>query len=142
MFRRSNEELLRLQDELLAAEEEEYDEEEYQEEDLDLEDYLDEDLSPEEYEEDDDLQEYLEDEEEEEEPVRAFLNRYGRDRPKKFDDDDFFEDDVEDTDVLYRKDYQKAKRKKARKNLGLIILAILELLAIAGVILWWSSWAM
>ena len=154
MFKRkSDEELWKLQQELLAAEEEEF-----EEEDLDLEDleeYLEE--TPENEEEEGYEGCFTSDYEEEygQEPfyrnhangygdqVRNYANRYGRGSPKRFDDDDFFdEDDFADEDVLYKKDYKKAKRKKRRQNFGLVILAILEIMGIAAILLWWASWAL
>ena len=132
MFRRSDQELLELQRQLLAVEEEDTEEEceeEYEEEFEDTqEDY-------EEYFESDYEEEY------EQEPYcRSHPNRYGRGNPKKFEDDDFFDEDFDDEDVLYQKDYKKAKRKKRRKTFGLLILAILELAAIGGILLWFVSW--
>ena len=117
MFRRrSEEELWNLQRELIAAEEED------------------------EYEEYDD--EADEDDEEEDEPAcPARLSRYRRGNPKKFTDRDFFDDDgFADEDVLYRRDYKKAKRRKRRKALGMILLAILELIILGTLILWFMSW--
>ena len=129
MFRRrSEEELWNLQRELIAAEEED-DYEEYDDDpgDEDWEDYDD---------------EADEDDEEEDEPVGpARLTRYRRGNPKKFKDKDFFDDDgFADEDVLYRRDYKKAKRKKRRKAFGLILLAILEIIILGALILWFMSW--
>ena len=129
MFRRrSEEELWNLQRELIAAEEED----EYEEYD---EDPGEEDWEEYDEEEDDDA------EEEEEAICPARLSRYRRGNPKKFTDRDFFDDDeFADEDVLYRKDYKKAKRKKRRKAFGLILLAILELFILGALILWFMSW--
>ena len=129
MFRRrSEEELWNLQRELIAAEEED----EYEE--------YDDDPGDEDWEDYDD--EADEDDEEEDEPVGpARLTRYRRGNPKKFKDKDFFDDDgFADEDVLYRRDYKKAKRKKRRKAFGLILLAILELVILGALILWFMSW--
>ena len=129
MFRRrSEEELWNLQRELIAAEEED----EYEEYDEDSEE---EDWEEYDEEEDDDA------EEEEESVCPARLSRYRRGNPKKFTDRDFFDDDeFADEDVLYRRDYKKAKRKKRRKAFGLILLAILELVILGALILWFMSW--
>ena len=129
MFRRrSEEELWNLQRELIAAEEEdEYEEYDEDPEEEDWEDYDEE--------ENDDA------EEEEEAVCPARLSRYRRGNPKKFTDRDFFDDDdFADEDVLYRRDYKKAKRKKRRKAFGLILLAILELVILGALILWFMSW--
>ena len=129
MFRRrSEEELWNLQRELIAAEEED----EYEE--------YDDDPGDEDWEDYDD--EADEDDEEEDEPVGpARLTRYRRGNPKKFKDKDFFDDDgFADEDVLYRRDYKKAKRKKRRKAFGMIFLAILELIILGTLILWFMSW--
>lgn len=135
MFRKKNDdELWRLQRELLAAEEEEYGEE-YEEEDT----------------EDPELEDLLEDyedafesdyEEEYEDPSYSnYANRYRRGSLKRFEDKDFFdEEDFQEGEVVYKKDYKKAKRKKRRQNFGLLILAILELVCIAAIIVWWIQW--
>ena len=123
MFKRKyDEDLWQLQQELIAVEEDEedeiYDEEDYEED----------------WEDD-------EEEETEEFGLTDYVNSYKRGKPKKFTDKTFFERDIyDDDDVLYRKDYKKAKRKKRRKALGLMILAILELVAIGAAILWFMSW--
>ena len=147
MFRKKSDEALwRLEQELIAAEEEELEEEE-----SDLEKYLEEEISEEEDYEDCFESEYEEEYDQEPfyrnhangygETVKNYANRYGRGSPRRFDDDDFFDEgDFEDGDVLYRKDYKKAKRKKRRQNFGLLVLAILELAGIAAIILWWLSW--
>ena len=150
MFRKKNddEKLWQLQQELLAVEDEEY--EEYEE---DYEEELS-GLTETEEEEADSIEEYFDadDAGEEEIPlyrnhannyghqVKNFANSYGRRNPKKFDDDDFFDKGFEDEDVLYQKDYRKAVKKKKRQNFALTILAILELMAIAAIALWWMTW--
>ena len=134
MFRKKNsdEKLLQLQRELLAVEEEEYEEEIFDEYPDQPEEAVQEDF------EGDFTEEYTDDGEEE---YPNFANRYGRGSPKRFDDIDFFdESDFEDEDVLYQKDYRKAVKKKKRQNFGLVILAILEIIAIAAIALWWLSW--
>ena len=151
MFRKKNndDKLWQLQQELLAVDDEEYeefDEEDY-EEDLG-------DLTETEEDKADSIEEYFDgdyaDQEEESfyrnhandygQQVKNFANRYGRGNPKKFDDDDFFEEDFDDEDVLYQKDYRKAVKKKKRQNFGLAVLAILELAAIIAIALWWMTW--
>ena len=125
MFRRKDEKLWQLQKELLAVEED-Y-EEDYEEEfeEQDYEDCFDSDYE----------------EEYEQEAYRPHhINHYKKGNPKTFDDDDFFEDGFDDEDVLYQKDYKKAKRKKRRKTFGLLILAIAELAAICAILLWLASW--
>ena len=133
MFRRSEKELKALERELMAVEAEEYEEEACGEE------YEDEYGG--EYEDEADC---FEDEEEvpcwQETVSRGRVSRYGRGSPKKFDDKDFFDKGFDDTDVLYRSDYKKAKRKKRRRAFGLLLLAILELAAIGAVLLWFMSW--
>ena len=140
MFRKkSDEELWRLEQELIAAEGEQLEEED-PEEDPEEADY--EDCFEEEYEEEYDQEPFYRNHANGYgETVKNYANRYGRGSPRRFDDDDFFdESDFEDGDVLYRKDYKKAKRKNRRQNFGLLVLAILELAGIAAIILWWLSW--
>ena len=151
MFRRKeNDDLQRLQRELLAAEDEDTTE-------LDLE-ALEEFLGEEtEYEADaqETYEEYFDSQYEEEytdEPfyrnhangygsdVKNYANRYGKGSPKKFGEDVEFDDTFDDSIAVYRDDYRKAKKKKKRSNLGLVILAILEIIAIAAIALWWASW--
>ena len=138
MFRKHDDSLQRLNEELLA--EEEYDEEEYEEE---YEDY------------DEEFAEASEEEEGSEETedelfyrnhangygsgIRNYANRYGRGSPKAFD---YLgeEEELEDEAYLDRKGYRKAGRKKNRKNLGWVIIAFLEVLAIAAIAVWWASW--
>ena len=147
MFRRkSEEELWKLQQELLAVEAEE-EEPEYGPEDetedseelmeqvdnLIIEDILEE------------VQD-LDDPEEEEDPpkeaaVHAPAHRYGKGSPKRFEEDDFFDDeDLEDGDFLYKKDYKKAKRKKNRKKFGLFLLMVLEILGLGAIFFLWAKW--
>ena len=130
MFRkRSDDELWRLQQELIAAEEDEEDEEYDDPDDWEYDEECDD-----EYDDGEDF--------EEEEPVRpSHMTRYRRGHPKKFKDRHFFDRSIgDDEDVLYRKDYKKAKRRRRRKALGLMILAVLELIAIGALILWFMSW--
>ena len=135
MFRRSDKELMDLQRELLAVEEEEY-EEEIPEEDADYEDCFESD-----YEEEYDQEPFYRNHANNYgASVRNYANRYGRGSPKKFDDDDFFDKGFDDEEVLYQKDYNKAKRKKRRKFIGMLILAIAEIAAIGAIILWLLSW--
>ena len=130
MFHRREDRLRRLNEELLAEEE---DCEEYEDEELDLEE-LEEILD------DADLEDCFEEEEEEDESLyRNFNTRYRRGSQKTFDEDMEYGDFDED-EVLYRSDYKKAKRKARRKNFGLTLLLILELMAILAVALWWLSW--
>ena len=130
MFRkRSDDELWRLQQELIAAEEDEEDEEYDDPDDWEYDEECDD-----EYDDGEDF--------EEEEPVRpSHMTRYRRGHPKKFKDRHFFDRSIDDDeDVLYRKDYKKAKRRRRRKALGLMILVVLELIAIGALILWFMSW--
>lgn len=156
MFHRNDDRLQRLNEELLAEEdfeEEEYEEYPDEEDELDLED----------------IGQLLEEEETAEEQVfyrnhangygadvRNFANRYGRGSQKQFDDEEDWEDDddLEDEEFLYRDDFRrakknrrkakraekKAKRKERKGKLGLALLALLELIAIGGIIAWWISW--
>ena len=141
--RKRQEETLRALEQELWEAEEDTDEEEYEDEEYD-EDWDDEDPDEEDWDEEDDCVEY--DLSEEEELENSFFgqrnSRYAKGNPKKFDDDDFFEDGFDDGDVLFRRDYKKAKRKQRRKKLGLFLLALVELSAIALLILWWTSWNM
>ena len=129
MFRRSDRELLELEQELLAVEAEEYEE-----------DYEDEEYDDGEPDYEDCFESDYEEEYEQESFCRNHASRYGRGSPKKFDDDDFFDQGFDDGDVLYRKDYKKAKRKKRRRTFGLLVLAVLELMAIGALLLWFMSW--
>ena len=125
MFRRSDRELQELQRELLAVEADEYEDEEYGDEELDYRDCFG----------SGDEEAY-----EQESFCRDHASRYGRGSPRKFADDDFFDEGFDDGDVLYRKDYKKAKRKKRRRAFGLLLLAVLELFAIGAIFLWFMSW--
>ena len=143
MFRKKDDDLMHLQQELMAAEddEEEY-EEEYEEEDF--EEYSEEMTDDEQEDEDPDSEE--EDQEAfsyNQKENTTFASSYGRGKPKKFETIDFFdESDFDDQDVLLKKDYQKAKQKQRRKTMGLVILAVVELIAIAAITIWWSTWAL
>ena len=117
-----------LEQELLEADEarEEW-EEEYEDPEADM--------------ESDDFEEEYDEEQEIEEAFRTVpLKQYARGSARRFDDDDFFESGFDDEDVLYRRDYKKAKRKQRRKKLGLFILALAELAGFAALILWWTTW--
>ena len=137
MFDDPKKELRRLQEQLLAEEEDAYEEfedeyEEYEEEYEDVDNYEDDpDLE--------DIDELLEEDDEEELPYRNYANRYGRGRPKEFD---YLEDDEEldEPDFLSREDYRRGRRKKKKGNLGWVIIAFLEVIAIAAIALWWLSW--
>ena len=138
VFRKRHEdELWKLQQELLAAEEEEYEDDESEYDDSDG-------LTDEEDFEDDDEDSFDPDDDEEYEQETLYsgpMTRYGRKSQKRFSRTDLFDDEgFEDEDVLYKRDYRKAKRRKRRKKLGLLILAILELYAIIALILWFISW--
>jgi len=141
MFHKRDDRLQQLNEELLA--EEEYEEEEYVEEFDDLEEA--------------DIAGLLGEEADEEDEVffRSHSSRYSRGNPSVFDAEDFPEDDdLEDEEFLYRDDYRRAKKnqrkairaeKKAKRNerkgkLGLAILALIELIAIGGILAWWISW--
>ena len=137
MFHKHDDRLQRLNEELLA-EDEEYYEEEYDESD---------ELS------EADLAELL-GEEEEELPffqnhangygrdIRNYANHYGKGSPTRFDDEDMQEyDDLEDEEFLYRDDYRHAKKHKKKeapqqKKGGILwaVLAIIELIAIGGIL--------
>ena len=138
MFDNPKKELHRLQEQLLA-EEEDY-EEEYEE-----------------YEDEDFAEDFAEEEElltEEEEDgvelfyrnhangygtqVRNYANRYGRGQKKQFD---YLEEDEEtddDRDYLFRQDSRKGSRRS--NKLGWLIIGILEVIAIGAIGLWWLSW--
>ena len=140
--KRQEEKLRALEQELWEAEED-TDEEEYEDEEYD-EDWDDENPDEEDWDDEDEYVEY--DLSEEEELENSFFgqrnSRYAKGSPKRFSDKDFFEDGFDDGDVLFRRDYKKAKRKQRRKKLGLFLLALVELSAIALLILWWTSWNM
>jgi len=135
--RRSDEELWRLQQELLAAEEEDC-EEEYEDEYEDEYEYEDDSCGDE-----PDLETLLEelDEEDAEYSYHDSVSRYRRGSQKRFDSRELFEeDDFPEGEVVYKKDYRKARRKKRRQNFALLILAILEIVCIAAIIAWWIAW--
>ena len=149
MFRKQDDRLRQLNEELLAEEEDYEAYEEYEEDELD-EDAIAELLGEE------------ADEQEEAEPfyrnhangygkeIRNYANRYGKGSPTRFDDEDFDEEELEDEEFLYREDFRKASKKKKkaeraqrkerRKKLGLAIIALVELIAIGGILAWWISW--
>ena len=127
MFDDPNKHLRRMQEELLAAEEEE----EY--DDLsDLDELLSEYLEEEEY------GEYSEAAQENLAAYRNYSNNYGRSRAARFVDTEEYEDDLEEDAYFSREDYRKAKKKQSNK--GLLIIICLELIAIACVLGWWASW--
>ena len=141
MFQRRYEKKIRdLERELLEAEEEYEDEyEEDPEESMD-EDYPEDEDYDEEYDPDDedyDQEEYYRNCGNSRRPA---VTRYRRGSTKKFCDDDFFETELNDSEVYYKKDYKKAKRKKRRKTIGMIILALAEIAAFGAILLWWMSW--
>ena len=116
-----------MQEELLAAEEEdEYD-------DLsDIDDLLEEYLDEEEF------SRYSEDAEADLPAFRNYSNNSRRARAARFVDTDEYEDDLDEDAVFYREDYRAGKRKQS--NRGLLIIICLELIAIACVLGWWASW--
>ena len=146
MFHKHDDRLQRLNEELLAEDEEYYGEEVDEEEDLT----------------EDDLAELLGGEETEEplfcrnhangygKDIRNFANQYGKGSPREFDTDDFGEEyDLEDEEFLYRDDYRQAKKHKKKeapqqKKGGILwaVIAIIELIAIGGILAWWASWVL
>ena len=144
MFHKRNDRLQQLNEELLAEDEEyieEYDEE-YDEEELD-----EADIAGLLGEEEDETDEHL--------YSRNYANRYRSGNPLQFDEAEFNEeDDLADEEFLYRDDFRrakkqqrkarraekKAKRKERKGKLGLAVLALIELIAIGGIIAWWISW--
>ena len=125
MFDDPQEQLRRMQAELLAAEEEdEYDDLS----DIDdlLQDYLDEE----------DYDQYSEEAEAHPSAYRNYANNYGRRRAARFVDTDSYEDDLDDAEFLSREDHRKGKQ----SNKGLLILICVELVAIAAVLGWWALW--
>ena len=143
MFHKRDDRLQQLNDELLAEEDdytEEYDA--FEADEL----------------EEADIAELLGEEDETEEQKlysRNYANRYKRGNPLQFEDTEFEEEeDLGDEEFLYRDDFRRAKkqqrkakkaakkeRRKERKGkLGLAILALIELIAIGGIIAWWISW--
>jgi len=157
MFHKRNDRLQRLNEELLA-EEEEYTEE--YEEDCEEDDDLDEadiaDLLGEEADEEENAIFYRNHANSYGADLRNYANRYGRGSPAEFDDGDLEEDDLDDEEFLYRDDYRrakkhqqkakraekKAKRKERKGKLGLAVLALIELIAIGGILAWWASWVL
>ena len=127
--RKTNDELWRLQEELMAAEEEdtESDPNEYLTEFLERKNQKDNEKSA---------------SSSHQNRSRESLTTYQRGSKKDFSHfnhgADF--DEPKESEVLYKKDYKKAKRKKRWKNLALLILAILEIAAIGAILLWFMSW--
>ena len=159
MFRRHDDRLQQLNDELLAEDEEyteEYEDEEYEtydSEDLDETDIAD--LLGEEDGDEASIPLFRNHANKYGDDLRNYANHYGKGSPMQFDDEDYEQDeDLYDDEFLYRDDYRRAKKdqKKARKaeikakrkerkgKLGLAILALIELIAIGGIIAWWISW--
>lgn len=139
MFHKQDDELQRLNQELLAAEEEESEdwdeelsEEELQEYGEDFHDYEEDFASS--YEEEYDSSDYA--------PNASAY--YGKGKPKLFDFDAYLDSEQsKKSEVIYRDDtrqYEKKKKKKGITNLALAILAVLEILAIAGIAIWWATW--
>ena len=132
MFDDPKKELRRLEEELLAAEEESW----LTDDDLDLDDIqalLDGDQEDEDYSD-------LFEEVEEMPRYRNYSNNYGRrSAAMRFDDEEELDDPDED-EVLYKEDYKKAKKAKKKENRGLIFLAILETAAILAISAWWVLW--
>ena len=132
-------ELKRMEEELFAAEEEQWEEAD----DLSdirslLRDY-----------DDEDYQEFFQEEEDEPayrnyandygRPVRNYANNYGRKRASvayEEEEEEYLDDDA----VLYRDDYRNAKHSKEKGVRGLLVIVILEILAIIGILGWWLSW--
>ena len=129
MFDDPKEQLRRMQEQLLAAEEEE---EEF--DDLsDIDDLLEEYLDEAEY------GKYSEEAEEHLPAYRNYANNYGRSHRARFvDTDEFEEEELDEDAVFYREDYRRGKKKQS--NRGLMIIICLELIAIACVLGWWASW--
>lgn len=128
MFDDPKKELQRLQDELLAAEDEEWD-------DLsDIQDLLDD------YEEEDSVEAIMEEFGAQEQPrYQNYANGYGRATaaPAYYEEE---EPELEDDAVVYREDARKKKKKdKKEKGVGgLVFLAILETLGILAIAAWWA----
>ena len=119
-------ELQRIQEELLAAEEEEWD-------DLsDIQDLLDD------YEEEDSIDALLAEFAEEETPVRNFANSYGKRQSRPVFDYQETDDELDDDAVLYREDARKKGKKKEKGVGGLVFLAILETIGILAIAAWWA----
>ncbi len=132
MFDDPKKELQRLQDELLAAEEEEWD-------DLsDIQDLLDD------YEEEDSVESLLQEfgaDAEEEPRYQNYANGYGR-RPARPVYEEEAVPELDDDAVLYREDARtkkKAKKEKKEKGIGcLVFLAVLETMGILAIAAWWA----
>ena len=134
MFDDPKKELQRLQDELLAAEEEQWD-------DLsDIQDLLDD------YEEEDSIDALLAEfggAQEEESHCQNYANGYGKrsGRQAVYEEE---EPELEEDAVVYRQDPRQAKKAKKEKKQkekgvgGLIFLAILETLGILAIAAWWA----
>lgn len=147
MFDDPKKELKRLQAELLAAEEEEYVEDDLS----DIEDLLEEYTS-----EDDGIDAMFEGnyEDEYDQPlyrnyangygsqVRNYANGYGRGAARHEPEEPEFDD--EDS-VLYKDDYLVSRKKKPKKEKGtrgLVFLACLETLGIVAILIRWILWLM
>jgi len=141
MFHKRDDRLQRLNEELLAEEEEYFDE--YEDEYEDEDDLSEEDLADLLGHEAEDMEEFC--------PQPNFATHYRKGSPTRFDDDEFDEEEyLQDEEFLYRDDYKSAKkakkkadraeRKEKRKKLGLAIIALVELIAIGGILAWWLSW--
>ena len=144
MFHKRNDRLQQLNEELLAEDEEYIEEYEdaYDGEELD-----EADIAGLLGEEEDETDEHL--------YSRNYANRYRKGSALQFDESEYDEeDDLADEEFLYRDDFRrakkqqrkarraekKAKRKERKGKLGLAILALIELIAIGGIIAWWISW--
>lgn len=127
MFDDPRKELQRMQQELLAAEEEEWD-------DLsDIQDLLDD------YEEEDSIEALLAEFGTEETPVRNYANSYGGRSARPVFDYQETDDELDDDAVLYREDARKKKGKKKEKGVGgLVFLAVLETIGILAIAAWWA----
>lgn len=142
MFHKKDDALSRLNQELLEAEEEEWleDDDALDEEEVWLEqesDQLDSEEPPE-YE--GDFEGSYEEEYAEESYIPA--SYYGKGQQKYFDDDGDYDDDLEEGAVVYSDEIQKKKKKgkKGIRNLGLTVIAILEIIAIGAIAIWWATW--
>ena len=124
MFDDPKKHLQKMQEQLLAADEEDQYDDLSDIDDL-LEEYLDE-------------AEYGEKAEEDLPAFRNYSNNYGRAHTARFVDTEDYEDDLDEEDYLLREDYRKGKKKESNK--GLLIIICLELIAIACVLGWWASW--
>ena len=103
MFDDPKKHLRRMQEELLAAEEEE------------------------------EYGEYSEQAEENLAAYRNYSNNYGRSRAARFVDTEDYEDDLDDEAYLSREDYRKAKKKQSNRGLLILIcLELLAIAAVLG----------